>query len=154
MRVLTALGAAVFIYLGLIPAGLIYSTLDSACAGEACSASLLSRIAFTCLYAACLLALLGTAALLADYTRRGTIEAQERIPPALAACGATSGSPSSSSSSSPSRSAAWSHCCSPPPATDWCEAARIGRPAIVASRAPTAGLASTAMAPYGLADRR
>ena len=91
MRVISGLGAALFLYLALIPAGLIYSTLDSACSAAACETSVLSRVLFTALYAVCLAALLVTAALFADHAARGTPAAQQRLPRALAVTGSIAG---------------------------------------------------------------
>jgi hypothetical protein len=91
VRVLAAIGALAFLYLALIPAGLIYSTLDSACAGEGCETSVASRIAFTALYGACLAAVLGTAALFAHYAVSGSPAAERRLPRALGATGAVVG---------------------------------------------------------------
>ena len=91
MRVLAALGALLFLYLAIIPAGLIYSTFDSACDGDACETTLLSQIFFTALYGACLAAILGTAGLFAAYAARGTLETQQRLPRALAVTGSVVG---------------------------------------------------------------
>jgi hypothetical protein len=91
VRVLVGIGALLFLYLALIPAGLIYSTLDSACAGEACETSVASKVAFSLLYAACLVAVLGTAALFAHYAATGSPAAQRRIPRALGLTGAVIG---------------------------------------------------------------
>lgn len=91
MRFLAALGALLFLYLAIIPAGLIYSTLDSACAGGACETSVLSRVLFTALYGACLLAIVGTAGLFAAYAVRGTLETQQRLPRAMALTGSVVG---------------------------------------------------------------
>ena len=87
MRVLSGLAALVFGYLALIPAGLIYSTLDSACAGPGCETSIPSRVLFTLIYSACLAALLGTAGVFAHHAATGTIETQRRLPRALALTG-------------------------------------------------------------------
>lgn len=91
MRVLAGLGALLFLYLAIIPAGLIYSTLDSACAGAACETSVVSRVGFTVLYGACLAAILGTAGLFAHYAASGREEAQSRLPRALALTGSIVG---------------------------------------------------------------
>lgn len=91
VRVLAGIGALLFLYLALIPAGLVYSTLDSACAGEGCETSVASRVAFSLLYAACLVAVLGTAALFAHYAATGSPAAQRRLPRALGATGAVIG---------------------------------------------------------------
>ena len=91
MRALAGLGAVVFLYLALIPGGLIYSTLDSACAGEGCESSLGSRIAFTAIYGVCLVAVLGTAALFANYALTGALSAEARLSRAMALTGAVIG---------------------------------------------------------------
>lgn len=83
MRVLSGIAALFFVYLALIPGGLIFSVWDSACSGGGCETSLLSRIAFTLLYGLCLAVVLGTAALFANHAVRGTLESQERLPTAL-----------------------------------------------------------------------
>jgi hypothetical protein len=87
VRIISAVGAALFVYLAVIPAGLIFATLDSACAGPACETSVLSRIVFTLVYAACAVAILATAGLLARYTALGTPEVQRQLPRALAVTG-------------------------------------------------------------------
>lgn len=91
MRVLCALGAIVFLYLALIPAGLVASTLDSACAGEACETSVLSRVGFTALYGLCLVALLGSALLFANHAIRLDGRSGERLVRSLALTGAVVG---------------------------------------------------------------
>lgn len=68
-----------FAYLALIPAGLIFSVWDDACSGGGCESSLLSRLAFTALYAICLAAVLGTGAAFAHHALRGTLASQERL---------------------------------------------------------------------------
>ena len=87
MRALSGLAALVFLYLALIPAGLIYSTVDSACAGSGCETSIPSRVLFTVVYATCLAALLGTAGVFAHHAATGAIETQHRLPRALALTG-------------------------------------------------------------------
>lgn len=84
MRFLSGLGAALFAYLTLIPAGLIGSTIDSSCAGAGCESSVLVRIGFTLAYALCAVALLVVAAALAHNAVRGTAETQERAQRSLA----------------------------------------------------------------------
>ncbi len=84
MRVLSALGSVLFLYLAVIPAGLINATLDSACAGPACETSVLSGIVFTLVYAVCAVAILATAGLFAHFAVAGSLEAQRRLPRALA----------------------------------------------------------------------
>ncbi|HKJ36246.1 MAG TPA: hypothetical protein VKA36_06740 [Solirubrobacterales bacterium] len=91
MRVLAGIGAFVFLYLALIPAGLIYSTLDSACAGPGCESSTAAKVAFTAIYSLCLIAVLGTAALFAGYAATGSATAAHRLPRALAATGGVIG---------------------------------------------------------------
>jgi hypothetical protein len=83
MRILSGLGALTFLYLAVIPSGLIYSTLNSACAGPGCEVSTLAQVLLTALYASCALALLGTAAVFADHALRGRLETQQRLPRAL-----------------------------------------------------------------------
>ncbi len=83
MRVLCGLGALVFLYLAVIPSGLIYSTLDSACAGPGCEVSTVSQILLIVLYGACALALLGTALVFTDYALRARPGAERRIGRAL-----------------------------------------------------------------------
>lgn len=85
MRFLAAIGALVFLYLALIPAALLWSTLDSACAGEGCEASVASSALFTLLYAGCVVALLGTAALFTHHAFSGSLVTQQRVPRGLAA---------------------------------------------------------------------
>lgn len=91
MRLLAGLGALFFAYLALIPAGLVYSTLESACAGGSCETSLLSKVGFTILYSVCLAAVLGTAGLFAAYAVTGRVEPLGRLPPALAVTAAVIG---------------------------------------------------------------
>ncbi len=91
MRVLAGVGAIVFLYLGLIPGGLVYSTLDSACAGSGCETSTLSKIGFTALYSLCLVAIWGSAALFAHHAWRGQIETQDRLVRGLIASAAIIG---------------------------------------------------------------
>ena len=83
VRFLAGLGALLFAYLALIPAGLIFSVWDDACSGPGCESSLLSRIGFTLLYGICLAAVLGTAAAFADHALRGTHATQERLRSAM-----------------------------------------------------------------------
>jgi len=87
MRLLCGFGALALLYLALIPIGLIYSTVDSACAGPGCESSTLLRLAFTVIYAACGASLLGTAALFASYALGGGLRAERRLPGALALTG-------------------------------------------------------------------
>lgn len=91
MRLLAGVAALLFLYLALIPAGLIYSTLDSACSGPGCDATALARVLLTLLYGACLVVVVGTAALFGDYAVRGTPRTQRRLPPALAVTGVVIG---------------------------------------------------------------
>jgi hypothetical protein len=84
VRVLTGLGALLFAYLALIPIGLIGSLLDSSCAGAGCERELAIQIPLGLLYAACLLAVLGTAVALATHAATGSLPAQRRIGGALA----------------------------------------------------------------------
>lgn len=79
MRVLAAIGTIGFLYLAVIPAGLVYSTLDSACAGQGCETSTASKVALTAIYGACLVAVLGTAALFAAHAASGSHRSQERL---------------------------------------------------------------------------
>ncbi len=85
MRFVAALGALVFLYLALIPGGLLLSTLDSACAGEGCDSSPAASAFFSFLYTACLITLVGTAGLFAHHAVRGSIETQQRLPRGMAA---------------------------------------------------------------------
>jgi hypothetical protein len=87
VRILSGIGAALFVYLALIPAGAIGSLLDSSCAGEGCETSALSKLAFTALYGACLGALLLAAGAFAAYAGSGRRRAQERQARALALAG-------------------------------------------------------------------
>lgn len=84
VRILSGLGALFFVYLALIPGGLIGSTLDSSCAGSGCETSLLSKVAFTAIYGLCGLALVGVAAALANHTLRGTVATERRVQRGLA----------------------------------------------------------------------
>ena len=85
MRILSGLGAMTFLYLAVIPSGLIYSTLDSACAGPGCEVSTLAQVLLSALYATCALVLLGAAAAFADHALHGHLETQQRLPRVLTA---------------------------------------------------------------------
>jgi len=87
MRVLCGFGALLLLYLAVIPIGLIFSTLDSACAGPGCESSTLLRLVFTLIYTALAAALLGAAWSFAVYAARGDLRAQRRLPRALALTG-------------------------------------------------------------------
>jgi hypothetical protein len=89
--VLSALAAILFLYLALIPGGLIVFTLDSACAGEACETSVPAGVVLTVLYGLCLVALLAAAALFAGHARRMTVASQERLVRFLPVVGAVVG---------------------------------------------------------------
>lgn len=91
MRVLALIGALAFLYLAIIPAGLIHSTVDSACAGEGCATSTISRVGFTTLYGLCLAALLTSAGLFVAHAVRNTHASQERLLRGLANTGAIVG---------------------------------------------------------------
>lgn len=91
MRVLSGLAAILFLYLALIPAGLVGSTVDSACAGGGCETSLVSRVGFSLLYGACAIALVGSALLFANHAIRYTARSQERLVRFLAPTGAVVG---------------------------------------------------------------
>jgi hypothetical protein len=93
MRWLALFGAFAFAYLAIVPAGLVISTVDSACSGSECETSLASDILLGALYVACFIGVAGTAAVLALYAT-GPSVARERLirralTLALAAVGAT-----------------------------------------------------------------
>lgn len=79
MRALAAIGALGFAYLAIIPAGLVASMIESACAGEGCASAPLSKLTFTALYGACLLAVVGCALLFAHHALRGSLATQRRL---------------------------------------------------------------------------
>lgn len=79
MRVLAGLGSLFFLYLALIPAGLVGSTLDSACAGELCETSGLGKAGLTLLYGLTASALIATGGSMAAFAMRGTQTWSERI---------------------------------------------------------------------------
>ena len=85
MRVLYGIGAFFFAWLDLIPFSLLASALDDACAGPGCETSLAVRVLLAALYVACLLALAGTALLMADYAVRGSERSYVLVPYALRA---------------------------------------------------------------------
>ncbi|CAN5137278.1 hypothetical protein BH24ACT23_BH24ACT23_00120 [soil metagenome] len=93
MRWLAALGAFAFAYLAIVPAGLVISTVDSACSGSECETSLASDILLGALYAACFVSVAGTATALALYAIRPSLVRERLIRRgltlALAAVGAT-----------------------------------------------------------------
>lgn len=92
MRVLSAIGSIFFLYLAVIPAVLIYSLLDSACAGEGCESSVLTQVALTVAYLACVIALIGSSALFANHARLYTFRSQEQLQRWLALTGGVVGS--------------------------------------------------------------
>ncbi len=79
MRLLAALGAMLFLYLAVIPAGLVYSTIDSACQGAGCNTPFFARVGLVTLYSACFVAIFGTATLFARHALAGSIETQDRL---------------------------------------------------------------------------
>jgi hypothetical protein len=85
VRVLYGIGAFFFAWLDLIPFSLLASALDDACAGPGCETSLAVRVLLAALYVACLLALAGTALLMADYAVRGSERSYVLVPYALRA---------------------------------------------------------------------
>lgn len=93
MRWLSLLGAIVFAYLAITPAGLIFSTVDSACAGGDCQTPLAQDILLVALYAFCLAGIAGTSVLLGMYFFRQSAERERLIRKtlvgALAAVGTT-----------------------------------------------------------------
>ncbi len=88
---LSGLAAILFLYLAVIPAGLVASTVDSACAGGGCETSLISRAGFSLLYGACTIALVGSALLFANHALRYTASSQDRLVSFLALTGAVVG---------------------------------------------------------------
>lgn len=62
VRVMAALGAGAFVYLSLIPGGLIIASLDPACSGTECGVSTLGDILLVIVYSIAFMALLTSAA--------------------------------------------------------------------------------------------
>jgi hypothetical protein len=88
MRVIAGLGAVLFLYLALIPGGLVVATLDNSCDG--CDEDLTVAIVLTAAYVLCFLGLLVTAFSLAAYAAHPGTEEGKRVGTALAvAAGAT-----------------------------------------------------------------
>lgn len=79
MRWLSLLGAFAFAYLAIVPAGLVLSTVDSACSGADCQTSLASDILFVALYGACFAAVAGTAGLLALHAASPSVKRERLI---------------------------------------------------------------------------
>jgi hypothetical protein len=88
MRVIAGIGAIVFIYLALIPGGLVFATLDNSC--EGCDEDLAVTVVLTAAYVLCFLGVAATAFALAAYAVRPGVEELRRVGTALAvAAGAT-----------------------------------------------------------------
>lgn len=85
MRVIAAIGSVVFAYLAIIPAGLVVSTIDPACAGSECETGLARDIPLTVGYIAAFLALGGTSAALSLYAFRPSVGGERWIRRLLAA---------------------------------------------------------------------
>ena len=91
MRVLAAIGAVVFAYLAIIPAGLVVSTVDPACAGGACRTGLGRDILMVVAYSATFVAVAGTSAAFSLYAFRRTVGRERLIRTMLLASVATVG---------------------------------------------------------------
>jgi hypothetical protein len=85
VRILSGFGAVLFGYLAIIPAELIGATLDSACAGGICETAFAAELLLTTVYALCLVALGGTAVLLAHHATTGAQRSIDLVPRSLAA---------------------------------------------------------------------
>lgn len=85
MRVIAAIGSVVFAYLAIIPAGLVISTIDPACAGGECETSLARDIPLTVGYIGAFLAVGGTSAALSLYSFRPSAAGERWIRRALGA---------------------------------------------------------------------
>jgi hypothetical protein len=79
VRVLAALGSALFAYLSVIPAGLVISTVEPACAGDACRTGLAQDVLLTVLYGVSFAALAGTSGVLSLYAFRPTVAGERHI---------------------------------------------------------------------------
>lgn len=72
MRWLSLLGAFVFAYLAIIPAGLVIAIFDSACAGGDCQTSLARDIILGVIYVAAFVSVAGTSVIMAaNFFRHG-----------------------------------------------------------------------------------
>lgn len=72
-----------FAYLAIVPAGLVVSTLDSACSGPECETSLASDVLLVVLYAASFAGVAGTSAALSLYAFAPSVGRERLIRRAL-----------------------------------------------------------------------
>jgi hypothetical protein len=91
MRLVAAAGFLLFAYLAIIPAGLVGTTLDPACADGECESGTVERILLALLFGACCVALAGTAIAFAGYGLRPTEEGLRLVGRALAVSAAVIG---------------------------------------------------------------
>ena len=91
MRWLVLAGSVVFVYLALIPGGLVVSTLDSACAGPECDQPLAEDIFLGVLYALSFVTLVACSAAMSFYFFRTTVQGERLIRRALVAAVAVAG---------------------------------------------------------------
>ncbi len=91
MRIIAGLGAFLFAYLAIIPAGLVASTLDPACAGGECETPLAQDVLFVALYGIACLAVAGCAGALGLYAMRPSVAGERKIRLALVSALATIG---------------------------------------------------------------
>jgi len=83
MRWLSLAGAMLFAYLAIVPAALVISTFDSACAGGDCETPFAQDALLVALYTACFAGIAGSSALLSLYFFQPTVRGERLIRRAL-----------------------------------------------------------------------